>query len=103
MGQDLDDVRAGCCMVQQAKGMSMKQMDIELEKKFSAIYQDSYPVRFHQMVLVEGYVDGGLCYVYTQHIQKQLTTYTSRKVRSPNHLFTADFVANCFSPVLLHG
>eukprot|EP00041_Stephanoeca_diplocostata_P003061 m.31643 g.31643 ORF g.31643 m.31643 type:complete len:207 (-) comp14010_c0_seq2:676-1296(-) len=51
---DLDDVRAGCCMVQQAKGMSMKQMDVDLEKKFSAIYQDSYPVRFHQMVLVEG-------------------------------------------------
>mmetsp|Transcript_6737 Transcript_6737/g.17243 ORF Transcript_6737/g.17243 Transcript_6737/m.17243 type:complete len:261 (-) Transcript_6737:51-833(-) len=49
----IEDVRQGCCFVAFCKGMGFNNFSLEMEKKFSEVYQDGYPLKFKQITMVD--------------------------------------------------
>ena len=50
---DLDEVRAGATFVGLCRGLGWKNFNLEMEKRAAVIYQDSYPLRYHQFYMVD--------------------------------------------------
>eukprot|EP00961_Rhodomonas_salina_P178070 2401609-Rhodomonas_salina.2 len=49
----IKEIREGCVMLAACKGMGWQNFSFEMEKRFSAIYQDGYPIRIKAIYLTD--------------------------------------------------
>uniref|UniRef100_A0A6U4Y0N7 CRAL-TRIO domain-containing protein n=2 Tax=Hemiselmis andersenii TaxID=464988 RepID=A0A6U4Y0N7_HEMAN len=53
MTATIEDVRKGTSFVAQCKGMGFSNFSLEIEKRFSHVYQDGYPMKFKLIMMVD--------------------------------------------------